>query len=293
MDPFTVFASTCASSCAGSSAVTEPLIVVAETPPVSPNASTRTRTSPFIDSTFTGPFAVATSTSPLTVWITSGPRAPVTCTSPTMVVAPRLAPRGSCTVKSTATSLCRLPPSWRSPCPGPHPLSLPQIAQTAMPPSYGTATRRTLAVSDDRYVFTAETCNESPLAGSTVTEPRVFRIQTHCFAPSLERYVHVAAVERPGPPSSRVNSLRRSRRATGRFITFSCTMRCAACTAKPITSTAQNNAVPRMISLRQVSQNALTQAPCCDRLQTGRSYDSWRGGVSRARRRQEIGRAHV
>src|SRR6266566_1748757 len=288
MEPFTVFASTCASSCAGSSAVTEPLIVVAETPPVSPNASTRTRTSPFIDSAFTGPFAVATSTSPLIVWITRGPRAPVTWTSPTMVVAPRLAPRGSRTVKSTATSLCLLPRSSTSPCPGPQAVSLPQTAHTATPPSYGTATRRTLALSEPRNVFTAETCSESPRAGSTVTDPRVFRIHTHCFAPSLERYVHVAAVERPGPPSSRVNSLRRSRRATGRFITLSCTTRCAACTAKPITSTAQNNAVPRMISLRQVSQNALTPAPCCDRLQTGRSYDSWRGGVSRARRRQVV-----
>src|SRR6266480_4274188 len=35
-------------------------------------------------------------------------------------------------------------------------------------------------------------------------------------------------------------------------------MLCAAWTAKPMTSTAQNNAAPRMISLRQVSQNALT-----------------------------------
>src|SRR6266446_4030813 len=87
MEPFTVFASTFASSCAGSSAFTEPLIVVAETPPVSPNASTRTRTSPLTDSAFTGPFAVTTSTSPLTVWTTNGPRAPATWTSPTIVVA--------------------------------------------------------------------------------------------------------------------------------------------------------------------------------------------------------------
>src|SRR5213594_31925 len=236
-------------------------MVLAETPPVSPNASIRTRTSPFIDSTFTGPFAVATSTSPLIVWITRGPRAPVTCTSPTMVVAPRLALRGSRTVKSTATSLWRLARISMSPCPGPHPLSLPHTAQTAMPPSYGTATRRTLAVSDDRYVFTAETCSESPLAGSTVTEPRVFRIHTHCLAPSLERYVHVAPVERPGPPSSRLNSLRRLRRATGRFVTFSCTIWWTACNAKPITSTAQNRSEEHTSELQ--SRTLISYAVFC------------------------------
>src|SRR3989441_10181580 len=49
-------------------------MVLAETPPVSPNASIRTRTSPFIDSTLTGPFAVATSTSPLIVDHQGAPR---------------------------------------------------------------------------------------------------------------------------------------------------------------------------------------------------------------------------
>src|SRR5437899_455835 len=149
MEPFTVFASTWASSWAGSSAVTEPLNVLAETPPVSPNASIRTRTSPFIDSTFTGPLAVATSTSPLIVWITRGPRAPVTCTSPTMVVAPRLALRGSRTVKSTATSLWRLLRISISPCPGAQPLSRSHTAQMAMPPSSDTASVRLVAVPYD------------------------------------------------------------------------------------------------------------------------------------------------
>src|SRR2546427_84583 len=76
MEPLTVVASTSASSCPGSSAVTEPLMVPADTPPVSPNASIRTRTSPLIASAFTGPFAVTTSTSPLIVKTTSGPRVP-------------------------------------------------------------------------------------------------------------------------------------------------------------------------------------------------------------------------
>src|SRR6266853_1362563 len=93
MEPFTVVASTSASSCPGSSAVTEPLMVPADTPPVSPNASMRTRSSPLIASAFTGPFAVTTSTSPLIVKTTSGPRAPATCTSPTIVWAPRPATR--------------------------------------------------------------------------------------------------------------------------------------------------------------------------------------------------------
>ena len=216
MEPFTVDASTLASRCAGSSAVSDPLIVLAVTPPVSPNASMRTRTSPFTSSTLTGPRAVTTSTSPLTAWTTRGPRAPATCTSPTVVVASRPALRGSRTVKSTATSLWRPPRIRMSWWPGPQSLSLPHIAHTATPPSTGTATRRTLALSEERYVFTAEICNESPLDGSTVTEPRVFRIHSHWFAPSLARYVHGAPARRPGPPSSRANSLRKSRRAIGR-----------------------------------------------------------------------------
>src|SRR5437016_13353017 len=72
MEPFTVVASTFASRRAGSSAVSEPLIVLAETPPVSPKASIRTRTSPFTSSTLTGPLAVTTSTSPLTTCTSRG-----------------------------------------------------------------------------------------------------------------------------------------------------------------------------------------------------------------------------
>src|SRR2546425_444746 len=129
MEPFTVDASTLASRCAGSSAVSDPLIVLAVTPPVSPKASMRTRTSPFTNSTLTGPLAVTTSTSPLTAWTTRGPRAPATCTSPTVVVASRPALRGSRTVKSTATSLWRPPRIRMSWWPGPQSLSLPHVAQ--------------------------------------------------------------------------------------------------------------------------------------------------------------------
>src|SRR5438552_7848938 len=49
-----------------------------------------------------------------------------------------------------------------------------------------------------------------------------------------------------------------------------------------IPRTAQNNAVPRMISLRQVSQNPPIHSPCSAiELDTGRSYGTWRGGVSK------------
>src|SRR5437773_12292604 len=117
-------------------------------------------------------------------------------------------------------------------------------------------TSHTLAVSEERYVLTAATSSESPLAGSTITEPCVLRNHTQCLAPSLERYVHVAPVERPGPPSSRLNSLRRLRRATGKVVTFSCTIWRTPSDAYPITTTAQDNDAPRRHCLRQVTHIA-------------------------------------
>src|SRR6266508_6627742 len=151
-----VVASTSASRCGGSSAVTGPFTVKSDTAPVSPNVRIRARTPPFTDTALTGPADVSASTSPLTVEATIGALAPVTCTPPFTVVAPTRTRRGRRTVNSTATSLRRAEPclSLTPSPPGSQPPLFCHTAQIDTPPSYGTATRRTLAVSYHQSAFT-------------------------------------------------------------------------------------------------------------------------------------------
>src|SRR5436309_2868390 len=266
---------------------TAPFTVITLTWPVSAKPRMEARTLPFTEYAFTGPRAVSAWTSPLTVPATTGALAPTTRTAPLTVVAPIATPRGSRTVKLTRTSLCETCRWWYA-SPGPQRLSrspLPHSAQIVMPSLPGAATIRTVPGSECPKRFTALTSSESPLVGSTVTDPDRSRIQTHCRGATGARYVQVSPVAR-GPTAESAASSRpliRPPRPRG-SMPVSCWRACRArptrwLMTKPSTSAAEQSATKRMISRRQPSHNAF------------RSMEGLLPGAVRAPARRGFGRS--